>query len=139
MTLSVVAGNPTAGPRTPGPAQALADPVAVLGDEVTTTDPAEHVAETFAWPSVHRHPAPGLQDVCVVPLTTGADGAHVMAPEVRLRPLLVALGAPTPTRGFPVETPLMDRAHETTGARVPAHAAGPRHIRATARPKAGTP
>ncbi|MER5792266.1 hypothetical protein [Streptomyces sp. NPDC001980] len=49
MTISVVAGNPTAGPRTPGPARTLANPVAVPGDEMPTTDPAEHLAEIFTW------------------------------------------------------------------------------------------
>lgn len=56
-----------------------------------------------------RYPALGLRDVCAIPLMTGADKGHSMAPEVNLRPLLVELGALVPTRGFYFETPNMDR------------------------------
>ncbi|MEU9092433.1 NADPH-dependent FMN reductase [Streptomyces sp. NPDC087901] len=53
MRISVVAGNPKAGSRTLGLAQTLAKAIAEPGDEITTIDLAEHVAEIFAWPSVH--------------------------------------------------------------------------------------
>jgi FMN reductase len=59
-----------------------------------------------------RYPALGLRDVCAVPVMTGADKGHSMAPEVNLRPLLVELGALLPTRALYFETPAMDRLDE---------------------------
>lgn len=63
-----------------------------------------------------RYPADGLKDVCAVPLMTGADRTHSMAPEVNLSPLLVELGAIVPVRGLYFETPLMARADEVLAA-----------------------
>lgn len=47
-----------------------------------------------------RYPAEGLAGVTAIPLMTGGDLAHSMGPEVNLRPLLVELGASTPTKGL---------------------------------------
>ncbi|MFE1884245.1 hypothetical protein [Streptomyces diastatochromogenes] len=51
MRTCVVAGNPKAGSRTPGPVQARANALAEPGGETTMTDPAEHAAEIPARPS----------------------------------------------------------------------------------------
>ena len=59
-----------------------------------------------------RYPALGLRDVCAIPVMTGADKGHSMAPEVNLRPLLVELGALVPTRALYFETPAMYRLDE---------------------------
>lgn len=56
-----------------------------------------------------RYPTRGLENVCAIPLMTGADKGHSMAPDVNLRPLLVELGAILPTRAFYFETSQMDR------------------------------
>ena len=42
----------------------------------------------------------GLAGTVAVPVMTGAAPIHALAPEVHLRPLLVELGASTPTRGL---------------------------------------
>jgi FMN reductase len=42
----------------------------------------------------------GLSGVVAVPVMTGADTRHALAPEVSLRPLLVELGAVVPTQGL---------------------------------------
>jgi FMN reductase len=47
-----------------------------------------------------RYPNLGLQGVVAIPVMTGADLRHSMAPEVNLRPLLVELGAIVPTPGL---------------------------------------
>jgi FMN reductase len=82
-----------------------------------------------------RYPASGLKDVCAIPLMTGADLGHSMAPEVSLRPLLVELGALVPTRGLYFTTPSMSRMTEiltdwitenATGLAQVRHAAGHR-------------
>jgi FMN reductase len=50
VRISVVAGNSTAGSRTFGLVQALESAIAEPGDEITTIDLSEHVAEIVAWP-----------------------------------------------------------------------------------------
>jgi FMN reductase len=47
-----------------------------------------------------RYPNGGLTGLTAVPVMTGSDPIHGMAPEVALRPLLVELGASAPTRGL---------------------------------------
>jgi FMN reductase len=47
-----------------------------------------------------RFPSDGLAGVVAVPLMLGAGPGHALAPEHTLRPLLVELGATTPTRGL---------------------------------------
>jgi FMN reductase len=47
-----------------------------------------------------RYPNLGLHGVVAIPVMTGADWRHAMAPEVMLRPLLVELGALVPTQGL---------------------------------------
>jgi FMN reductase len=46
-----------------------------------------------------RYPANGLENVAAIPLFTGADLQHSMAPNVTLVPLLLELGAIVPGRG----------------------------------------
>jgi FMN reductase len=83
-----------------------------------------------------RYPALGLRDVCAIPVMTGADKGHSMAPEVNLRPLLVELGALVPTRGLYFETPAMYRLEEVLTGWLVENAAGVRQILATAASKA---
>ena len=47
-----------------------------------------------------RFPGDGLAGVVAVPLMLGAGPGHALAPEHTLRPVLVELGAVTPTRGL---------------------------------------
>ena len=47
-----------------------------------------------------RFPSDGLAGVVAVPLMLGAGPGHALAPEHTLRPVLVELGASTPTRGL---------------------------------------
>jgi FMN reductase len=47
-----------------------------------------------------RVPGGGLAGVVAVPLMLGGGPAHALAPEHTLRPVLVELGASTPTRGL---------------------------------------
>jgi len=75
-----------------------------------------------------RYPALGLRDVCAIPVMTGADKGHSMAPEVNLRPLLVELGALVPTRGLYFETPAMHRLEEILAGWLADNAAGVRQI-----------
>lgn len=50
-----------------------------------------------------RYSAGGLGGVRAVPLMTGADRGHAMAPDVNLRPLLVELGASVPTASLYID------------------------------------
>ncbi|MGA3149873.1 MAG: NAD(P)H-dependent oxidoreductase [Acidimicrobiales bacterium] len=52
--------------------------------------------------------ANALSAVVAVPVMTGAGPIHALAPEVHLRPLLVELGASTPTRSLYVTEPQFD-------------------------------
>ena len=45
-----------------------------------------------------RYPNDALAQTVCIPVMTGAASIHALAPEVHLRPLLVELGASTPTR-----------------------------------------
>jgi FMN reductase len=47
-----------------------------------------------------RFPSDGLDGLVAVPLMLGAGPRHALAPEHTLRPVLVELGAVTPTRGL---------------------------------------
>jgi FMN reductase len=47
-----------------------------------------------------RYPANGLQGVVALPLMTGADQTHSMAPVATLLPLLLELGAVVPSNGL---------------------------------------
>jgi FMN reductase len=47
-----------------------------------------------------RFGSDGLAGVVAVPVMVGASATHALAPEVHLRPLLVELGALTPTRAL---------------------------------------
>jgi FMN reductase len=47
-----------------------------------------------------RYPSDALAGTVAVAVMTGAAPIHALAPEVHLRPLLVELGASTPTRGL---------------------------------------
>ena len=47
-----------------------------------------------------RYPHLGLAGVVAIPVMTGSDPRHAMAPDVALRPVLVELGAIVPTPGL---------------------------------------
>lgn len=58
----------------------------------------------------------GLAGTVGVPVMTGAAPIHALAPELHLRPLLVELGATTPTRGLYVTEPQFDDLDRVIGA-----------------------
>jgi FMN reductase len=72
-----------------------------------------------------------LAGTVAVPVMTGAAPIHALAPELHLRPLLVELGATTPTRGLYVTEAQFDDLDGVIGAW--ADAAGPLVARALAR------
>lgn len=55
-----------------------------------------------------RYSSYGLRSVHAIPVMTGADRGHAMAPDVNLRPLLVELAASVPTQSLYIETPKLD-------------------------------
>lgn len=59
-----------------------------------------------------RYPADGLAGVVAIPVMTGADLRHALAPDTSLRPLLVELGASVPTRSLYYVVPELDRLDE---------------------------
>jgi FMN reductase len=69
-----------------------------------------------------------------VAVMTGAAQVHALAPEVHLRPLLVELGASTPTRGLYVTEQQFDVLDDVVGAW--AHSARPLVERALGHPSA---
>jgi FMN reductase len=56
-----------------------------------------------------RYPANGLHGVIAIPLLTGADLSHFMAPRTSLVPVLLELGAATPFGSFYFVTSKMDQ------------------------------
>ena len=63
-----------------------------------------------------RYPNDGLARTVCIPVMTGAAPIHALAPEVHLRPLLVELGASTPTRGLFVTEQQFDELDAVIGA-----------------------
>jgi FMN reductase len=63
-----------------------------------------------------RYAAHGLRGVAAIPVMTGADLSHSMAPDVHLRPLLVELGASVPTKGLYFVTAQMGKMEEIVAA-----------------------
>jgi FMN reductase len=55
-----------------------------------------------------RYTTNALNGAVAVPVMTGAASIHALAVEVHLRPLLIELGASTPTRGLYVTEPQFD-------------------------------
>lgn len=121
------------------------DRMAALSNQVATSDlvvvssPTYKATYTGLLKSfLDRYPNRGLKDVCAIPLMTGADKGHSMAPEVNLRPLLVELGALVPTSGFYFETPKMDKASEIIHEWIAANAVALHQVRAASELKVGT-
>ena len=77
-----------------------------------------------------RYGSNALSSTVAVPVMTGAGSIHALAPEVHLRPLLVELGAATPTRGLYVTEPQFDDLDAVIGTW--AEAASPHVARALA-------
>ena len=63
-----------------------------------------------------RYPANALRGVVAIPVMTGADHSHSMAPVVNLAPLLVELGATVPFGGFYFAVNQMDRLEDLIAA-----------------------
>ena len=88
--------------------------VAALNDRVAASDLVVVASPTYkaAYSGLlksflDRYSAGALTGVVAVPVMTGADATHTLAPETTLRPLLVELGATVPTRAFYFEIPRM--------------------------------
>lgn len=62
-----------------------------------------------------RYPAGGLKDVVAIPVMTGADQTHSLAPTVHLVPLLLELGATVPVGGFYFNTAAFDQIDAIVG------------------------
>lgn len=85
-----------------------------------------------------RFPSDGLAGVVAVPLMLGAGPGHALAPEHTLRPVLVELGASTPTRGLylidrdfanpAVVDPWLERATVQIGASLRPRVASPSRV-----------
>jgi FMN reductase len=59
-----------------------------------------------------RYPHNGLRGVTAIPVMTGADPTHSMGADVNLRPLLIELGASTPTKSLYFIASQMDHLDE---------------------------
>ena len=88
--------------------------VAALNDRVAASDLIVVASPTYkaAYSGLlksflDRYSAGALTGVVAIPVMTGADATHTLAPETTLRPLLVELGATVPTRAFYFEIPRM--------------------------------
>jgi FMN reductase len=70
-------------------------------DLVVVASPTHQATYTGLLKSfLDRYGNDGVADAVCIPILTGAAPIHALAPEVHLRPLLVELGASTPTRGL---------------------------------------
>lgn len=83
------------------------DELAVLAAAVASADLAIVASPTYKASYtgllkafLDRYPSGGLTGVTALPVMTGSDPTHGLAPELTLRPLLVELGASVPTRGL---------------------------------------
>jgi FMN reductase len=86
-----------------GQDQASTDAVAAVrsADLVVVASPTYKGAYTgLLKVFLDRFPSNGLAGITAVPLMLGAGPGHALAPEHSLRPVLVELGATTPTRGL---------------------------------------
>jgi len=81
-----------------------------------------------------RYPHRGLAGVFAVPVMTIAGGAHSMAADVHLRPLLVELGAIVPTESLAFPTPEQERIDQLVSEWVARNARALELIRRTVRP-----
>lgn len=70
-------------------------------DFVIVTSPTYKAAYTGLLKAfLDRYDTNGLAKIVAIPVMTGGSPAHALAPDVTLRPLLVELGASTPTRSL---------------------------------------
>ncbi len=65
---------------------------------------------------IDSFPAAGLSGVCAVPVMVGAGPRHALAVDVHLRPVLIEVGASTPTRGLFVLESELDQLDGVIGA-----------------------
>jgi FMN reductase len=68
-----------------------------------------------------RYDTNGLSKIVAIPVMTGGSPTHALAPDFTLRPLLVELGASTPTRSLYFMTSQMDQQAEIVQAWVEAN------------------
>lgn len=79
---------------------ALVDAVAA-SDVLVVASPTYKATYTALLASfLQRYPAGALKDVVAIPVMTGGDATHSLAPDTHLRPLLLELGAIMPTRSL---------------------------------------
>jgi FMN reductase len=90
--------------------------MSVVSETVATSDLAVFASPTYKASYtgllksfLDRYPAGGLDGVIAIPVMTGADLSHSVAPETHLRPLLIELGASVPTSALYFVTSQMDR------------------------------
>ena len=90
--------------------------MAALSDRVASSDIAVFASPTYKATYtgllkafLDRYPAGGLHGVLAIPVMTGANASHSVAPDAHLRPLLVELGATVPTSSLYFVTSNMDR------------------------------
>ncbi|MEU9291481.1 NAD(P)H-dependent oxidoreductase [Streptomyces sp. NPDC048275] len=96
----------------------------VSADAVLVASPTYKATYTGMLKSfLDRFPARGLSGVVAIPVMTGADRGHSMAPDVSLRPLLVELGARVPTQSFYFVTSDIDQLDDIVAAWVENNAA----------------
>ncbi|TDP37796.1 FMN reductase [Nocardia ignorata] len=95
----------------PDSAQVRADMVTLSGvDVLVVASPTYKATYTGLLKAfLDRYGPPALDGVVAVPVMVGGAPAHAMAVEVHLHPLLVELGAVTPTRGLFVLESDIDR------------------------------
>ncbi|MFB2555764.1 NADPH-dependent FMN reductase [Herbiconiux liangxiaofengii] len=96
--------------------------VRALNDRVAASDLAVFATPTYKASYtgllkafLDRYPANGLAGVTAIPVHTGGDLTHSLAPTVTLAPLLVELGAIVPGRGLYFVAGQIDRVDEIVG------------------------
>ena len=116
------------------------DEVAALNAEVAACDllliasPTYKAAYTGLLKAfLDRYDTNGLAGVAAIPIMTGGSPGHTLAPDLTLRPLLVELGASTPTRSLYFLTSQMPAMSEILAAWVEANQRALQGVAAAAR------
>jgi FMN reductase len=124
--ISVVVGNPKPRSRTLRVAESVASRVRDVAGipETETIDIANVASSLLRWPDP--------EGVIAVPVMTGGAPQHAMAPDAHLRPLLIELGASTPTSSlfFPMDR--FEQADEVIDEWAERNMAVPKALRTTA-------
>lgn len=106
------------------------DEVAELNRRVATSDLVVFASPTYKATYtgllkafLDRYPTNGLAGVVAIPVQTGGDLTHALAPTVGLVPLLLELGAVVPGRGFYFVADRIDDVDAIVGAAAAEYAA----------------